>query len=109
MPPDSHSAHAGPMPTATAPTTDAPTRAVALADAARLFRASGNHVGAEATYRRALCVLREGLIPMDHEAQRVVRRGYAALLVELGRDRDAAELEREIVTNQPTTSKGRNP
>jgi hypothetical protein len=109
MPPNSGSAHAGLMPTATARTTDAATRAVALADAARLFRASGNHAGAEATYRRALCVLREASIPMDHEAQGVVRRGYAALLVELGRDRDAADLECEIVTNQPTTSKGRIP
>ena len=109
MPPDSWSAHARVVETTAAVRTDAPTRAVALADAARLFRASGNHAGAEATYRRALCVLREAAIPMDHDAQRVVRRGYAALLVELGRDRDAAELEREIVMNQPATSKGITP
>jgi len=97
------------MKTLTDVRTDAPTRAVALADAARLFRAAGNHTGAEATYRRALCVLREAAVPMDHDAQRAVRHGYAALLVELGRDREAAQLELEIITNQPNTSKGRIP
>ena len=97
------------METRTDAMTEAATRAVALADAARLFRAAGNHTGADATYRRALCVLREAAVPTGHEADRAVRRGYAALLVELGRDRDAADLEREIVTNQPVTSKRRIP
>ena len=101
------SAHARPMEPATDVMIDAPARAVALAAAARLFRASGNHADAEATYRRALAVLGDADVPTDHDAQRQVRTGYAALLVELGRDRDATTLELESLTYEPNTSKGR--
>ena len=80
---------------------DTPRRALALAAAARSFRAAGNAARAEATYRTALAVLREAHVPTDHDAQRAVRQGYAALLVDLGRDRDATTLELESLTYEP--------
>ena len=107
MPPSRRSAHALVVDPAADQATDASSRALALAAAARSFRASKNHAGAEAAYRRALAVLGDANIPTDHDAQQTVHHDYAAFLVELGRDREAAALEREVVTHQPNASKGR--
>lgn len=71
---------------------DPATRAAALASAARDLRGAGDHTGAEAAYREALTVLRDAAVPALDDTHRAICNGYAALLVELGRDRDAATL-----------------
>jgi hypothetical protein len=64
----------------------------ALTERARRCRADGRPAEAEAHYRRALAILERSAEP-GHPRRAVIRHQYAALLVELGRDAEAAYLE----------------
>lgn len=55
-------------------------------------RAGGRHAEAESHYRRALALLESSVAP-GHASRATIRRGYATLLAELGRDAEAAQLE----------------
>lgn len=55
-------------------------------------RAGGRHAEAESHYRRALAILESSVEP-GHPSRATIRRGYATLLAELGRDAEAARLE----------------
>lgn len=64
----------------------------ALTELARLCQADGRPAEAEAYYRRALAIL-DRIAELGRPRRAVIRRHYAALLVELGRDAEAAYLE----------------
>jgi tetratricopeptide (TPR) repeat protein len=63
-----------------------------LTELALLCRAGGRHAEAEAHYRRALAILESSVEPC-HPSRARIRHHYAALLAELGRDAEAAQLE----------------
>jgi hypothetical protein len=64
----------------------------ALTELARICEADGRPAEAEVHYRRALATLERSVEP-GHPSRAVIRHRYAALLVELGRDAEAAYLE----------------
>lgn len=71
--------------------TDIHAQVAALRHAAVTNRAEGRPLAAEHAYRQALAAL-DGKVAPDHPTLVGVRQDYASLLVELGRDREAASL-----------------